>query len=140
MKHAKLQSRLVRLLRPRCEHLGVVEMEVAFRALPEYELRAADVAFVSQSRWDSVDDDDNLNGSPELVIEVISPSNTKLELREKAALCLATGAAEFWMVDPESRSVAVVRRGQPDVSYQTGSSIPLTLFTAEPLPVADIFP
>ena len=35
MKHAKLQLRLVRLLRPQAEHGGVVESEVAFRALPE---------------------------------------------------------------------------------------------------------
>jgi hypothetical protein len=62
MKRAKLQSRLVRLLRPRAEHLGVVEMEVAFRALPEYDLRGADVAFVSQERCDSTEDDDNLHG------------------------------------------------------------------------------
>jgi hypothetical protein len=48
MKHAKLQSRLARLLRPVAEHLGVVETEVAFRALPEYDLRGADVAYVSQ--------------------------------------------------------------------------------------------
>src|ERR1017187_1987041 len=31
MSHAKLQSRLVRLLRPKAEHLGVVESEVAFK-------------------------------------------------------------------------------------------------------------
>src|ERR1022692_4136213 len=43
MSHAKLQSRLVRLLRPKAEHLGVVESEVAFRALPEYDLRGAEV-------------------------------------------------------------------------------------------------
>ena len=49
MKHAKLQSRLVRLLRPKAEHLGVVETEVAFRALPEYDLRGVDVAYVSRA-------------------------------------------------------------------------------------------
>jgi Uma2 family endonuclease len=91
MKHARLQSRLVRLLRPKAEHLGVVESEVAFRALPEYELRGADVAYVSQDRWDSTDDDDNLRGSPEIVIEVLSPSNTTAEMQQKAALCLSTG-------------------------------------------------
>src|SRR4051794_31820412 len=58
MKHAKLQSRLVRLLRPRVEHLGVVESEVVFRALPQYDLRDADVAFVSWRRWEETPDDD----------------------------------------------------------------------------------
>src|SRR5882724_3623477 len=81
MGHAKLQSRLVRLLRPKAERMGVVETEVAFRALPEYDLRSADVAYVSRERWEATGDDDNLQGSPELVIEVLSPSNTKIQKR-----------------------------------------------------------
>lgn len=78
-----------------------------FRALPQYELRGADVAFVSQQRWDATNNDDNLHGSPELVIEVLSPSNTRAEIQEKAALCLSTGAREFWVVDPIRRTVTV---------------------------------
>ena len=139
MKHARLQSRLARLLRPHCEHLGIVETEVAFRALPEYELRAAEIAFVSQVRWDTTDEEDNLHGSPELVIEVLSPSNTQAEMREKSALCLATGAAEFWIVDPQRRKVTVMRPGQPEVLYQGESSVPLTLFGSGELPLGEIF-
>ena len=107
MKHAKLQSRLVRLLRPKAEHLGVVESEVAFRALPEHDLRGADVAFVSKQRWDATPDDDNLRGSPELVIEVLSPSNIRMEMRQKVTLYLATGAEEFWILDPNRKTVTV---------------------------------
>ena len=138
MKHAKLQSRLVRLLRPRAEHLGVVESEVGFRALAEYDLRCADVAFVSQDRWDATDDEDNLYGSPEIVIEVLSPSNTKLEMREKATLYLSTGTQEFWVVDPKKRNVIVMRREAGTLVYEDGQHIPLSLFGGE-LSVAQIF-
>jgi Uma2 family endonuclease len=138
MRHAKLQSRLVRLLRPKAEHLGVVEMEVAFRALPEYELRGADVAFVSQARWDSTDDDDNLHGSPELIIEVLSRSNTKQEVREKAALYLSTGAQEFCIVDPPRKTVMVMSTQGQGRIYEIGDSIPLSLFGGE-LNVHDVF-
>ena len=138
MKRAKLQSRLVRLLRPRAEHLGVVEIEVAFRALPEYDLRGADVAFVAQERWDSTEDDDNLHGAPELVIEVLSPSNTKAEIREKATLCLNTGAEEFWIVDQKRKSVTVMRREGGTLVYEMGDRIPLGLFGSE-LEVSEIF-
>ena len=72
MRHTKLQHRLVELLRPLAGQKGVVAAEVPFRALPQYELRGADVAFVSQARWVATDNDDNLHGSPELVIEVLS--------------------------------------------------------------------
>lgn len=135
--HTKLQSRLVRLLRPKAEHRGVVESEVGFRALPEYELRIADVAFVSRERWDSTDDDDNLHGSPDLVIEVLSPSNTPAEMREKAVFFLSTGAEEFWMVDPKQRNVTVMRQ-QGAMTYEMGNSIPLALFGGA-LEVKEIF-
>jgi len=137
MKHAKLQSRLVRLLRPKAEHLGVVESEVAFRALAEYDLRGADVAFVSRQRWDATADEDNLHGSPELVIEVLSPSNTKREMYEKATLYLATGALEFWVVDAKRRNVTVVRR-EGTLVYEIGQQIPLPLFGSD-LAVTEIF-
>jgi len=138
MKHLKLQSRLARLLRPKAERLGIVEIEFPFRALPEYDLRGADVAFVSQQRWDATDDDDNLRGSPELVIEVLSPSNTKAEMREKAALCLSTGALEFWVVDAKRKTVSVTPQGGAPVIYQIGERIPLAMFDSD-LAVSDIF-
>ncbi len=62
------------------------------------------MAFVSQSRWIATDDDDNLHGSPELVIEILSPSNTKSEMREKATLYLSTEAEQFWVVDPKQKT------------------------------------
>ncbi len=127
MRHTKMQSRLVRLLRPKAEHLGVVESEAPFRALPEFELRAADVAFVTYERWDNADDDDNLAGSPELVIEVLSPSNTKPEMNEKASLFLSTGAKEFWVVSTRKKTVTVIS-SQDTVVYGIGQKIPLTLF------------
>jgi Uma2 family endonuclease len=138
MKHAKLQSRLVRLLRPKAEHLGVVESEVAFRALPEYEVRGADIAFVSQQRWDATDDDDYLRGSPELVIEVLSRSNTKSEMREKATLYLSTGADEFWIVNPDRKNVTVMLRQGGTLVYEMGEQIPLALFN-NALSLSDIF-
>jgi Uma2 family endonuclease len=43
---------------------------------PKYEVWAADVAFVSRERWEQGDPDGYLAGAPELVAEVLSPSNT----------------------------------------------------------------
>ena len=138
MRHTKLQYRLVELLRSRVGQKGIVASEIPFRALPQYELRGADVAFVSQERWAATDDDDNLQGSPELVIEVLSRSNTQAEMREKAALYLSTGGQEFWMVSPRRREVTVMRREGAAIVYAIGQVIPLPLFDAE-LNVAEIF-
>lgn len=138
MKHTKLQYRLVELLQPFAKSKGIVASEVPFRALPEYDLRGADVAFVSQARWDATADDDNLRGSPELVIEVLSPSNTKSAIREKAALCLSTGAEEFWVVDPKRKSISITRRDGETAAYRIGDRIRLTLLEGE-LNVTAIF-
>src|ERR1035438_3815628 len=40
-KHYRLQTRLLDLLRPRTEHLGVVGIEMPFRAVPQFDLPAA---------------------------------------------------------------------------------------------------
>lgn len=120
MEHLKLHSRLARLLRPKADDLGVVEIEVPFRALPEYDLRGADVAFVARQRWEATPDDDNLHGSPELVIEILSPSNTKKEIHEKAVLCLSSGALEFWVIDAKRRNVTVTAKDRAPVAYRVG--------------------
>lgn len=126
-----MQYRLVELLRPKVEGKGIVAAEVPFRALPEYDVRAADVAFVSQARWDAADADDNLHGSPELVIEVLSRSNTKAEIREKAALYLSTGAQEFWVVDRKRKTVSVAKRDGDPIVYANGDRIPLPNFGSQ---------
>jgi Uma2 family endonuclease len=120
------------------EHIGVVETEVAFRALPEYELRGADVAFVSKERWDATDDDDNLHGSPELVIEILSPSNTKAEIHEKAVLCLSTGAFEFWVLDAKRKTISVTSRDGDSVVYRIGERMGLNLFEGY-LEISEVF-
>ena len=138
MGRAKLQSRLLSLLAPKAERLGVVASAIAFRALPEYDLRAADVAIVSRERWDATDGEDNLHGSPELVIEVLSPSNTQAEMREKAVLCLSTGTQEFWVVDPKRRTISVTPRAGEPVIYTEGERIPLRMFATD-VSVSEIF-
>ena len=136
--HVNLQARLLQLLLPNASGRGFLSTELPFRAVPEYDIRAADVAFVSQARWDAIDDNDNLHGAPELVIEVLSPSNTKAEIREKAALCLANGAEEFWIVDPKKKQVTILRRERETLVCKMGDRIPLAMFGGE-LDVSQIF-
>src|SRR5277367_4250067 len=62
-EHYRLQKRLERLLEARAGNLGVVGIELPFRAVPQFDLRAADVAFISLERWDAIDLEDNLRGA-----------------------------------------------------------------------------
>jgi len=48
-----------------------------------------------------------VDGAPDLVVEVLSPSNRAVDLIKKAALYLNYGVPEYWVVDPESESITV---------------------------------
>lgn len=138
LKHHLIQSRLRDLLKSLAPAGSFVEYEAAFRPAPEHELRVADVAYLSPERWAQTDPEDNLAGAPDIVIEVLSPSNTASEIYDKEQLCLATGAKEFWVVDRDRLQVRVSTPDSRTITYSTGQQIPLPLFNAT-LPVDSIF-
>lgn len=120
--HLKGRRQLRRLLENAAGDAGVVEDEMPFRPLPEYECWAADVAFVSHGRWDNMGD--WLMGAPELVVEIISPSNSLPKLRDKARICLENGCREFWIVNIPRRQVQVLT-ASGEILLISGQSIPL---------------
>ena len=134
-----LQSHLRNLLSPMIPEGGFVEIEFAFRPFPEHDMRVADVAFVSPERWRQVSLDDNLHGAPELVVEVLPPSNTAQEMYDKEQLCLEHGSLEFWIVDPDRQQVRVATVNGPTTTHQAGQTIPLPLFGSQTLAVDDLF-
>ena len=138
-RHWQMQRRLVRLLEPRLKDFGEVGVEIPFRALPEFDLRAADVAVISHARMQAMDLDDDFRGAPDLVIEVKSPSNTERQLRELATFCLTRGALEFWIVDMGRKSLTVFRRDGIPAVFTSGDSLSLAAFDGGSLPVDEIF-
>src|SRR5207302_1999812 len=86
---------------------GVVVMEFSFRPVPQYEMRVADVAYISRSRSEQADPEGDFPGAPDLVIEILSPSNTLSEMYDREKLCLENGAQQFWVVDAERRQIKV---------------------------------
>jgi Uma2 family endonuclease len=136
--HVWIQQRLVRLLDPLAEAYGIVGMEIPFRPLGEYEYYKVDVAFVSAARW-RPDRIDNLHGSPELVIEVLSPSNTASEMNDRRQLFFETGCLEFWEVDSNLLQIDVSTPNGITTTYRLGQSIPLPVFGGGALSVDEIF-
>ena len=138
-KHYAIQRRLRRLLEAAAPADALIDTELAYRPIPEYELRVADVAYVSGARAGEIDPEDNLHGAPDLVIEVLSPSNTAAEIYDKEQICLENGAQEFWVVDPERRQVKVSTPDGHTVTWHAGQEVPLPMWGDARVPVDAIF-
>ena len=138
MRHTRIQRRLRLLLERIFGETAIVETEIPFRALPENDLRAADVAVVTKARWNACGDD-TFRGAPDMVIEVISPSNTASEMAERRAICLANGSLEFWEAYPKQLEIRVSLSGGAGHVYQRGDSIPLTIADGQSLSVDAVF-
>jgi Uma2 family endonuclease len=107
--HSIFQSRIIRWLNqllpageamPECPietETGTVVADVAW-ASPEKVKRNFDLA-----RWAE---------SPEIVIEVLSPSNLAEEIRSKRNAVFAKGATEFWVCDQSGLIQFFGRRGK----------------------------
>jgi Uma2 family endonuclease len=139
LKHHVIQDRLCDYFKALAPPGSFVGYELAFRALPEHEFRVADLAWVSPERWATADMEDNIRGAPDLVIEILSPSNSAAEMRERKELCLNNGAKEFWVVDPVRRLVKVSTPSGDTRTFSSGQEIPLPLFGEGKLAVDDIW-
>ena len=137
--HTKLQKRLLSLLeaaRNSAEYL--VDKEFPFRPASEYEVWVADVALFSLSLWEQTADDDYFRGVPAIVIEVLSPANSASEMLEREEICLRNGGEEFWLVDPNRRSVKVIRADGYSSLHGVGGVIDSKLLGSS-IDVRDIF-
>ena len=121
--HKRCQRKIRQALETLIDASWVVQEEFPYRAAAEYQMWAADVALLRSTRYREIRR--WLEGAPELVVEVLSPSNTFAEMETKAALCLANGAKEFWMVNPDRRSVTVYGPGMQSNRFVEGQSLSL---------------
>ena len=137
-KHFSIQRRLRRLL----ENLtteGVVDTEFAFRPSPEHEISVADVAYVTAERERLIDPEGYLEGAPDLVIEVLSPSNTASEIYYREQLCLENGAREFWVVDSDHRQIRVSTPDGRTRTWRDDDEIPVAFSGNAKITVRNVF-
>ena len=106
-----------------------------------------DIIWVSHQRRAQLEQaDDKLHGGPELVVEILSPGaeNERRDRETKRALYARRGVEEYWVLDPERRTVSVYRRGGDDLPL-VATLGPAETLTAPVLPgfavlVARLFP
>jgi Uma2 family endonuclease len=103
-----------------------------------------DLLFVSAARK-AILPAANVQGSPDLLVEILSPSNRRYDEILKRDLYERTEVDEYWLVDPESETVKVYRReaerfGRPVLlSLREGDALATPLLPGLELPLATVF-
>ena len=62
-------------------------------------VKAIDVAWLAPERGHEADTETCLTRAPEICVEILSPSNTPAEIKEKIALYFEAGAREVWICE-----------------------------------------
>ena len=79
-----------------------------------------------------------VEGAPDLVIEVLSPSNRGRDALTKRSLYARAGVREYWLVDPEARTIEILaldRDALHLVAEAAGDERPVSPLLG-PLPIA----
>jgi Uma2 family endonuclease len=69
--------------------------------------RIPDLSFLSNERVRQIGYDQDIEGAPDLAIEVLSPSDSAVAMRRKTRQYFAAGSKTVWLVYPESKEIEV---------------------------------
>ena len=148
LKHQKILANLHVLIGPwlRIRQIGEVYFAPVDVVLSPTDVVEPDLLYLSNERNAQVATDANVQGPPELVVEVGSPSTRKRDETIKRGLYERAGVSEYWVVDTELDVVRVYRRLNPDrfarpeeFSLEAGDVLTTSLLPGLELPLSEIF-
>ena len=101
-----------------------------------------DLLFVSKER-ESIITEANIQGAPDLIVEILSPSSSRRDWRDKRELYAEHGVKEYWIVDPTNRIVWVLllRDGVLEIeeTYTEGDTITSSTLKGFSISLNEIF-
>ena len=129
VRHQRISKRLYSALEGIVEEPGLGEvlfapLGVRFPATGEGV--QPDLLFVSNERREIVAPDE-LKGAPDLVVEILSPTTAGRDTDLKRLLYERQGVAEYWIVDPDARTVDVWRFGSDPRTERFVDELPVRL-------------
>lgn len=89
-------------------------------------------------------DDRGCKGTPDLIIEITSPTTSRLDLKDKFNLYEKAGVREYWIADPNGKTVMVFKQGEegrysrPDM-YAEEDEIPVGIFKDLKVDLREVF-
>jgi Uma2 family endonuclease len=109
--HQEVAHRICSLLERKLQGSSFVARQRTNMRMPQdHSMPSPDVFVIDTERWKlAIALDGYPQQSPQLVVEVISRSNTRKHVKKKTALYLKNGATAVWIVYPLKKVVDVVR-------------------------------
>ena len=122
--------------------LGEVFVAPVDVLLDRHSIVQPDVLFISAARL-SIVKEDAIEGPPDLVVEVLSPSTFYKDLRKKMTAYSQFGVQEYWIVDPETQTIEIYARRDDKLQlaqkFSSGETVESTLLPGLRLGVRDVF-
>ncbi|GHB67401.1 Uma2 family endonuclease [Persicitalea jodogahamensis] len=87
-------------------------------------------------------DNQSCNGAPDLVVEILSPGNTKREMKDKFELYEEAGVQEYWLVHPldESVQIYVLNEAEQYIGLQPATEVAQSvIFSGLSVDLAEVF-
>jgi Uma2 family endonuclease len=81
-------------------------------------------------------------GAPDLVVEILSPSNTAIEMERKFKLYRQAGVREYWVLDPENKGVTAYCFSDDQIlarTYGAKDTAPVTIFPGLDIALEAVF-
>ena len=124
----------------RQKHLGRVYVAPCDVVLSTVDILQPDLMFISNEREDLITRA-NVQGAPNLVVEVLSPSTRTVDATLKLQRYDRFGVDECWLVDPDEQSVTIYRRRGERLEREESSAdaIESPLLPGLAIPIHDIF-
>jgi Uma2 family endonuclease len=110
-RHQRILLNLSYLIQGHLESHPIGEMYFApvDVLLSEFNILVPDLIYISKQRAHILTLQ-NVQGAPDLVVEILSPSTSSRDRRLKRDVYERTGVQEYWIVDPDTDSITVYRR------------------------------
>ena len=106
--HQEIIVRLIWQFMPAVRRgLGRVFVAPADVVLSDYDVVQPDLLFVLKENAHIITEA-NVQGAPDLVVEILSPSTSRRDWNEKRDLYAKYGVKELWIADPDERVVWVM--------------------------------
>ena len=111
--HQRISGRLEFILRAFVEdkNLGRVYDAPFDVVFSEEDVVQPDILFVSKERF-SIITEEEIRGAPDLVVEIFSPATAERDRTYKKTLYARHGVKEYWIVDPEEKTIKVMALGK----------------------------